>query len=84
MVAGSVAAPHSQDGGMGNDAGSTSSNERLLTGYPVSVSGMITVPVQGGPMYQTVVANIQQIHQQSDGTMQVRLVKLTINIVSKY
>lgn len=37
-------------------------------GYPVSVSGMITVPVSAS-MYQTVVANIQQI--QSDGTMQV-------------
>ena len=39
-------------------------------GYPVSVSGMITVPVSAS-MYQTVVANIQQI-QGSDGTMQVR------------
>ncbi|XP_046661071.1 LOW QUALITY PROTEIN: DNA-binding protein P3A2-like [Homalodisca vitripennis] len=40
-------------------------------GYPVSVSGMITVPVSGGGgMYQTVVANIQHI-QGSDGTMQV-------------
>ncbi|CAH0391927.1 unnamed protein product [Bemisia tabaci] len=38
-------------------------------GYPVSVSGMITVPVSAS-MYQTVVANIQQI-QGSDGTMQV-------------
>ncbi|XP_020282535.1 DNA-binding protein Ewg isoform X2 [Pseudomyrmex gracilis] len=34
-------------------------------GYPVSVSGVITVPVSGS-MYQTMVANIQ-----SDGTMQV-------------
>ncbi|XP_032664599.1 DNA-binding protein Ewg isoform X3 [Odontomachus brunneus] len=34
-------------------------------GYPVSVSGVITVPVSAG-MYQTMVANIQ-----SDGTMQV-------------
>ncbi|XP_075216726.1 DNA-binding protein Ewg isoform X7 [Lycorma delicatula] len=39
-------------------------------GYPVSVSGMITVPVSAS-MYQTVVANIQQIHTQGDGTMQV-------------
>ncbi|KAL1110493.1 hypothetical protein AAG570_008021 [Ranatra chinensis] len=39
-------------------------------GYPVSVSGMITVPVSAS-MYQTVVANIQQIHTQNDGTMQV-------------
>ncbi|XP_046388939.1 DNA-binding protein P3A2-like isoform X2 [Ischnura elegans] len=40
-------------------------------GYPVSVSGMITVPVTPS-MYQTVVANIQQIHSQGDGaTMQV-------------
>ncbi|CAB3361225.1 Hypothetical predicted protein [Cloeon dipterum] len=36
-------------------------------GYPVSVSGMITVPV-GANMYQTVVANIQQLQTQSDGT----------------
>ncbi|CAH1407750.1 unnamed protein product [Nezara viridula] len=35
------------------------------TGYPVSVSGMITVP---GSMYQTVVANIQA---GGDGTIQV-------------
>ncbi|XP_014247206.1 DNA-binding protein Ewg [Cimex lectularius] len=39
-------------------------------GYPVSVSGMITVPVSAS-MYQTVVANIQQIHTQNDGTIQV-------------
>ncbi|KAF6215815.1 hypothetical protein GE061_000150 [Apolygus lucorum] len=39
-------------------------------GYPVSVSGMITVPVSAS-MYQTVVANIQQIHAQGDGTIQV-------------
>uniref|UniRef100_A0A1B6FHF5 Nuclear respiratory factor 1 NLS/DNA-binding dimerisation domain-containing protein n=1 Tax=Cuerna arida TaxID=1464854 RepID=A0A1B6FHF5_9HEMI len=40
-------------------------------GYPVSVSGMITVPVSGGGgMYQTVVANLQTIPG-SDGTMQV-------------
>nr|BAN21110.1 DNA-binding protein Ewg, putative [Riptortus pedestris] len=39
-------------------------------GYPVSVSGMITVPVSAS-MYQTVVANIQQIHTQGDGTIQV-------------
>lgn len=39
-----------------------------FSGYPVSVSGMITVPVSAS-MYQTVVANIQQI--QSDGTVQV-------------
>ncbi|XP_059480633.1 DNA-binding protein P3A2-like isoform X3 [Neocloeon triangulifer] len=36
-------------------------------GYPVSVSGMITVPV-GANMYQTVVANIQQLQNQADGT----------------
>ncbi|XP_075216721.1 DNA-binding protein Ewg isoform X2 [Lycorma delicatula] len=41
-----------------------------VAGYPVSVSGMITVPVSAS-MYQTVVANIQQIHTQGDGTMQV-------------
>uniref|UniRef100_A0A1B6D9S5 Nuclear respiratory factor 1 NLS/DNA-binding dimerisation domain-containing protein n=1 Tax=Clastoptera arizonana TaxID=38151 RepID=A0A1B6D9S5_9HEMI len=39
-------------------------------GYPVSVSGMITVPVSAS-MYQTVVANIQQIHAQGEGTVQV-------------
>ncbi|XP_073984586.1 DNA-binding protein Ewg isoform X1 [Rhodnius prolixus] len=38
--------------------------------YPVSVSGMITVPVSAS-MYQTMVANIQQIHTQNDGTIQV-------------
>ncbi|XP_046661286.1 DNA-binding protein Ewg-like isoform X2 [Homalodisca vitripennis] len=49
----------------------------ILTGddgqsYPVSVSGMITVPVSGGGgMYQTVMANIQHIQAGSDGTMQV-------------
>lgn len=36
-----------------------------VTGYPVSVSGVITVPVPAS-MYQTMVANIQ-----SDGTMQM-------------
>ncbi|PNF35380.1 DNA-binding protein P3A2 [Cryptotermes secundus] len=39
-------------------------------GYPVSVSGMITVPVSAS-MYQTVVANLQQIHTQGDGSIQV-------------
>ncbi|XP_023705806.1 DNA-binding protein Ewg isoform X7 [Cryptotermes secundus] len=38
-------------------------------GYPVSVSGMITVPVSAS-MYQTVVANLQQIHTQGDGSIQ--------------
>ncbi|XP_077295317.1 DNA-binding protein Ewg isoform X2 [Arctopsyche grandis] len=37
-------------------------------GYPVSVSGVITLPVSGG-MYQTMVANIQQIHTGSDGAV---------------
>ncbi|GLV37616.1 erect wing [Carabus blaptoides fortunei] len=37
-------------------------------GYPVSVSGVITVPVSAS-MYQTMVANIQHIHTNSDGTM---------------
>jgi hypothetical protein len=46
----------------------------ILTGedgqaYPVTVSGMITVPVNQS-MYQTVVANISSV-QQPDGTMQV-------------
>jgi len=44
----------------------------LLTGedgqtYPVSVSGMITVPA----MYQAVVANISQIQGQNDASVQV-------------
>jgi len=43
----------------------------LCAGYPVSVSGMITVPVSAS-MYQTVVANLQQIHTQGDSTLQVR------------
>lgn len=43
----------------------------LCAGYPVSVSGMITVPVSAS-MYQTVVANLQQIHTQGDGSIQVR------------
>ncbi|XP_044741764.1 DNA-binding protein Ewg-like [Chrysoperla carnea] len=37
-------------------------------GYPISVSGVITVPVSAS-MYQTMVANIQQIHTNSDGTV---------------
>lgn len=38
------------------------------TGYPVSVSGMITLPVSSS-VYQSMVANIQQIHTNSDGTL---------------
>jgi len=46
----------------------------ILTGedgnaYPVTVSGMITVPVSHN-MYQTVVANISSL-QSSDGGLQV-------------
>ncbi|XP_073831204.1 DNA-binding protein Ewg isoform X4 [Musca autumnalis] len=37
-------------------------------GYPVSVSNMITVPVSAS-MYQSMMANIQQIHTNSDGTV---------------
>ncbi|XP_055295223.1 DNA-binding protein Ewg isoform X3 [Sitodiplosis mosellana] len=37
-------------------------------GYPVSVSGMITLPVSSS-VYQSMVANIQQIHTNSDGTL---------------
>lgn len=37
----------------------------IVAGYPVSVSGVITVPVPAS-MYQTMVANIQ-----NDGTMQM-------------
>ncbi|XP_065332472.1 DNA-binding protein P3A2-like isoform X4 [Cloeon dipterum] len=60
------AAPQGQDAS-GTIEGTSASNDRLLAGYPVSVSGMITVPV-GANMYQTVVANIQQLQTQSDGT----------------
>ncbi|KAF3430180.1 hypothetical protein E2986_06378 [Frieseomelitta varia] len=45
--------------------GRTQDNYFFVSGYPVSVSGVITVPVSAS-MYQTMVANIQ-----SDGTMQV-------------
>lgn len=40
----------------------------FLTGYPVSVSGMITVPMSA-QMYQTMVANIQHLQPNSDGTL---------------
>lgn len=40
----------------------------LYTGYPVSVSGMITLPVSSS-VYQTMVANIQHLHTNSDGTL---------------
>lgn len=36
--------------------------------YPVSVSGVITVPVTAS-MYQTMVANIQHLHTTNDGTV---------------
>lgn len=39
-----------------------------VTGYPVSVSGVITVPVSAS-MYQTMVANIQHLQTNSDGTV---------------
>lgn len=55
----------------------TQEGQIILTGedghaYPVTVSGMITVPVPNN-MYQTVVANISQIQAQQgpDGTLQV-------------
>jgi nuclear respiratory factor 1 len=37
-------------------------------GYPISVSGVITVPVTAS-MYHTMVANIQHLHTNSDGTV---------------
>lgn len=40
----------------------------FCTGYPVSVSGMITLPVSSS-VYQSMVANIQQIHTNGDGTL---------------
>jgi hypothetical protein len=55
------------------DQQSTDHTTCLCAGYPVSVSGMITVPVSAS-MYQTVVANLQQIHTQGDGSIQVRTV----------
>ena len=39
----------------------------IFAAYPVSVSGMITVPA----MYQAVVANISQIQGQNDASVQV-------------
>lgn len=39
-----------------------------FSGYPVSVSGMITLPVSSS-VYQSMVANIQQIHTNGDGTL---------------
>ena len=42
----------------------------------MSVSGMLTVPVSAS-MYQTVVANIQQIN--NDGTVQVGVFSLKIS-----
>lgn len=38
------------------------------TGYPVSVSGMITVPVSA-QMYQTMLSNIQHLQPNGDGTV---------------
>lgn len=40
----------------------------INAGYPVSVSGMITLPVSSS-VYQSMVANIQQIHTNGDGTL---------------
>lgn len=40
----------------------------MFAGYPVSVSGMITLPVNSS-MYQTMVANIQQLQSNQDGTL---------------
>ncbi|XP_055694838.1 DNA-binding protein Ewg isoform X2 [Lutzomyia longipalpis] len=53
------------------EAGLGQENQLIITGedgqgYPVSVSGMITVPVSS--MYQ-MVANIQHLHQNGDGTV---------------
>lgn len=54
-----------------SEAGLGQENQLIITGedghgYPVSVSGMITVPVSS--MYQ-MVANIQHLHQNGDGTV---------------
>lgn len=39
-----------------------------FVGYPITVNGMITVPVSAS-MYQTMIANIQQLHPNGDGTV---------------
>lgn len=54
-----------------SEAGLGQENQLIITGedghgYPVSVSGMITVPMSS--MYQ-MVANIQHLHQNGDGTV---------------
>lgn len=41
---------------------------QTFTGYPVSVGNMITLPVSAS-MYQTMMANIQQIQPNGDGTV---------------
>lgn len=43
-------------------------NFKILPGYPVSVGNMITLPVSAS-MYQTMMANIQQIQPNGDGTV---------------
>lgn len=51
-----------------NEKSNNKRNWFFVTGYPVSVSGMITLPVSSS-VYQSMVANIQQIHTNSDGTL---------------
>jgi hypothetical protein len=70
------------DTGPQRDQQSTDRTKFLCAGYPVSVSGMITVPVSAS-MYQTVVANLQQIHTQGDGSIQVRTV-LRLKVACRY
>jgi hypothetical protein len=54
-----------------------------FSGFPVAINGMITVPMTS-QMYQTMVANIQQLQPSSDGTlcitpMQVQNIQVTSN-----
>lgn len=55
----------------------------MCSGYPISVSGVITVPVTAS-MYHTMVANIQHLHTNSDGTVCVTPVvpvpKVSVNV----
>jgi nuclear respiratory factor 1 len=79
LVDGSGDMPVTMDVNSLTQAGIGNEGHIILTGedgqqYPVSLSGMITVPMPQN-IYQTVVANISSIQNQqiqgSDGTLQV-------------
>lgn len=64
-----------------SEAGLGHENQLIITGedghgYPVSVSGMITVPMS--QMYQ-MVANIQHLHQNGDGTVCLTPIQVATN-----